>query len=301
MKSGVQYLTVIPSESGQKLMQFIDRRLQGQVPRSALLRWIRTGQVRVDKSRARPFVRIKTGQQIRIPPHTRQEKNLIQRDNKTNPFDLKIVYEDEKLLVLAKPPNLSTQPGSGVEDSVIDRVKLIYADYKWRPALVHRLDKPTSGLLILAKSYDYLQHLQKLWKKGLINKIYLAWLEGSTHWNTWEKIEDTLFLGEKNPTKVHKPKKVVARCLVKSLINKKGKSLVAINLLTGKKHQIRLQMAKRGSPVIGDTKYGKNKCGQGLLLHACHLSWEDHSFTLPPPWLDPFAVPQSFLDHILEA
>jgi 23S rRNA pseudouridine955/2504/2580 synthase len=282
----VEYIVVSQAESGQKLLQFLERYLQKQVPRSAIMRWIRTGQVRVDKARCKPFSRLKQGQSIRLPPHTREDKPQGLGGQWTNPFALRRVFEDKDVLVLAKPPNLATQPGTKVTDSVSDRLQAEYAHSDWIPALVHRLDKDTSGLLLVAKTYSSLRYLQGLWRSGGVSKIYLAWVWGCPDWPQWTRLTDQL------PKKRDKCEHMVrAEAWSWVLRTRSRMSLVAVRLVTGRTHQIRIQLARRGFPVIGDRKYGPGKSkGQGLLLHAAVLGWEKHRFELAPSWEGSYSV-----------
>ncbi len=295
----IQHIKVTRAESGQKLICFLERFVEGQVPRSAIMRWIRTGQVRVDKSRCKPFARVKEGQDIRIPPYRKDESQLISSIKDDNPFLLRKVFEDENLLVLAKPSNLSTQPGSKQTDSVYDRIKKVYSSSTWTPALVHRLDKQVSGLLLVAKTYMYLQYLQNLWLENKINKIYLAWVSGHTSWTQWTKLKDKIYQKQNSKElKRNELRQVEALAEVKTIRNDKLKSLVAVLLHTGRKHQIRIQLSRRGHPIIGDQRY--NGCGstQGLMLHACHLSWQEHSFTLMPSWSNKYVVYSSDINKV---
>ncbi|MFW6180013.1 MAG: RluA family pseudouridine synthase, partial [Desulfohalobiaceae bacterium] len=286
---GVQYLEVSPEESGQKLLAFLQRRLQQSIPRSALMRWVRTGQVRLDHSRCKPFVRLHQGQVVRIPPHRIQAQEL-RALQENNPFYLRKVFEDHRLLVLAKPPDLAVQPGSNLADSVVHRIRHMYQSSPWMPALVHRLDKQTSGLLLLAKEYAYLQHLQGLWKAGRVRKVYLAWVGQKTSWSSWNRLQDQLQTAA-DKKKDRQKQEQTAVSYVRTLCNTSRGSLLAVQLLTGRKHQIRLQLAHRGLPLLGDRRYQGTASGQGLLLHACHLSWPDYAFNLEPPWVREFSVP----------
>jgi len=270
------------------------------VPRSALMRWIRTGQVRVDKSRCKPFDTLSSGQNVRIPPCSLEPDRPIDAEPAPNPFRLGTVYEDDSLLVLAKPPGLPSQPGSGLTDSVVHRLKKAYAGRAWTPTLVHRLDIDTSGLLLVAKTYASLRHLQDLWSRDAVRKVYLAWVDGRVDWPHWTELRDRL----QQTIRRGKGRRSLSRTVeavawVKSLRPRQGGSLVAVSLETGRKHQIRLQMAQRGHPVLGDDKYGSLRCGQGLLLHACHLAWESRTFTLAPQWLGEYEVSEEELQACL--
>ena len=210
-----------------------------------------------------------------------------------NPFRLRRVHEDEELLLLAKPPGLATQPGKGVGDNVDDLVRAEYRESEWPPALVHRLDKETSGLLVLAKSYSALRTLQRLWRENRVHKLYLAWVSGEVPWSGWTTLRDEMVEDRDS-----EQKRVLAVCRVRVLRRHKGCSLVAVSLDTGRKHQIRAQMAGRGYPVMGDRKYGSAGSSQGLLLHAYRLAWRERDFTLPPPWLGRFAVSSEDLKQL---
>ncbi|WP_027369856.1 RluA family pseudouridine synthase [Desulfovermiculus halophilus] len=289
----VSHIEVSRAESGQKLLQFLARQLQGQVPRSAVMRWIRTGQVRVDGGRCKPFGRIKQGQTVRLPPYVSSEETTGLSGQSANPFALQKVDEDDEVLVLAKPPGLAAQPGTKVTDSVSSRLEVEYAHTDWIPALVHRLDMPTSGLLLVAKTYAALQHMQGLWRSGAVTKIYLAWVWGHPDWPEWEYLADDL-------VKVRDGREQTVRALAWGRTLRRGEqaSLVAVRLITGRKHQIRIQMSRRGFPVVGDRKYGPGKSGgQGLLLHAAVLGWEDRRYHLAPPWEAPYGVSQEDMDE----
>ncbi len=292
--TGVHYVSVTQAEAGQKLVQFLSRRLGGDIPRSAIMRWVRTGQVRVDSARAKPFQKVLAGQTIRIPPCRRETDPTKESGRKeANPFRLRKVHEDEELLLLAKPPGLATQPGKGVGDNVDDLIRAEYRESEWPPALVHRLDKETSGLLVLAKTYSALRSLQRLWRENRVHKMYLAWVNGDVSWSGWTELRDEIYEDRDSERR-----KVPAVSRARVLRRHRGCSLVAVSLDTGRKHQIRIQMAQRGHPVGGDRKYGSGGTSQGLLLHAYRLAWLDREFTLPPPWLGRFAVSSRDLEKL---
>jgi 23S rRNA pseudouridine955/2504/2580 synthase len=141
-------------------------------------------------------------------------------------------------------------------------------------------------LLLVAKTYTALQHLQNLWRAGKVTKVYLTWVWGLAKWPEWSHLSDQLPKGKNE--NMHQ---VQAESWVRTLRQNSRASLLAVRLITGRKHQIRIQLARRGYPVIGDRKYGPGKSGgQGLLLHAAMLGWEERFFQLSPPWGKPYAV-----------
>ena len=315
-----QALTVSRAEAGQKLLNFLQRRVEAAT--GEFHRWIRTGQVRVNGSRAKAFDRIEEGDQVRVPPfavflpagtETGNEGRKASRPQdgeekrKPAPSSLRIVYEDEDLLVIAKPAGLPVQGGTGHSDSIASRLAAERAGADFVPAPVHRLDKDTTGLLVAGKTYAAVRLLtDALAGRGgeAPRKEYLAWVEGR-----WP------FTAEDGPQELHdflaKDQKAQrmktvrgsrdeegqeARCIVTALETRRipegpqGRehSLLLVRLLTGRTHQIRVQLASRGHAIVGDPWYGKG-AGEGLMLHAFRLSLplpdgKSRILELLPPW-----------------
>jgi len=290
-----QFITVTDAESGQKLLQFLERRLTGDVPRSAIQRWIRKGQVRVDKGRKKPFDRIKAGQMVRIPPYTPgEEKPVVSGGN------LIMAYEDETLLAVAKPAGLATHGGDKIEDSVTARLAAIYPDADFMPTLAHRLDKSTSGILLAAKSYDELRKLNELFASGKIGKLYLAWVKGLWREPGEILLEDRMEKrGAPGKEKVRTGSGKTALAKVMGLIPGRRYSLVAIRLLTGRTHQIRVQLASRKHPVIGDHKYGQGNERGAMRLHCYAMKIGEKTITLGPPWTGQWDTPPDALRKAL--
>lgn len=283
-----QFVTVTAAESGQKLLQYLERRLTGDVPRSAIQRWIRKGQVRVDKGRKKPFDRIEAGQVVRIPPYTPGEESkgggLVAKP-------LTIAYEDEGLLAIAKPAGLAPHGGDKIEDSVVARLKAQYGEADFMPTLAHRLDKATSGLLLAAKDYETLRTLNEAFAEGEVAKLYLAWVRGA--WSQEEEIllEDVMEKrGAPGAEAVRTGSGKAARARVLGLVSGADYSLVAIRLLTGRTHQIRVQLASRSLPVVGDRKYGSGNERGAMRLHCHALEVAGRKLFLPPQWSGKWAV-----------
>ena len=284
MKTPVQNVPVSPEEAGQKLLQYLVRRLGGQAPQSAILRWIRTGQVRIDGGRAKPFDRLKQGAVVRIPPF---EPGGPQNEPGPAPnASLSIVFENEELLVIAKPAGLPTHPGSGWDDSVQTRLKARYADAPFSPTPAHRLDKNTSGLLLAAKTYDALRRLQDAFRDKTADKEYLAWVRGL--WNLsplnapvtlTDQLEKSGAPGKQKMQTGQGKNAVTIATPLRIEINA---SLLSLRILTGRTHQIRAQLASRNFPIVGDAKYGGGT--PPMLLHAHHIAIGGQEFTLPPDW-----------------
>ncbi len=291
-----QFVTVTPAESGQKLLQFLERRLLGDVPRSAIQRWIRKGQVRVDKGRKKPFDRIEAGQMVRIPPYTPGEENPLPPD-----AALTIPFEDEDILAIAKPAGLAVHGGDKITDSVAGRLAALYPDAEFQPTLAHRLDRNTSGLLLAAKNYTALRRLNDQFASGDVGKLYVVWVKG-----LWTEPDGTLLedqiekQGAPGSERVRTGSGKIALAQVTGLIPGQEFSLVAVRLLTGRTHQIRVQLASRRHPVVGDPKYGKGTERGPMRLHCYAMRVEKETLSLAPTWTGRWAVEKDALRRALE-
>ncbi|WP_272701459.1 pseudouridine synthase [Desulfovibrio sp. Fe33] len=275
-----QFIIVTQAESGQKLLQFLERRLTGDVPRSAIQKWIRTGQVRVDKGRKKPFDRIEAGQTVRIPPYSPGEGKTVSEAG-----SLVIAYEDDEVLAVAKPAGLAAHGGDGVEDSVTARLRAMFRDADFMPTLAHRLDRDTSGLLLAAKSYGTLRELNDLFASGGVAKVYLAWVDGRWCEPDGALLEDVMEKsGAPGKERVRTGTGKTALARVAGLSVSKDRSLLAVRLLTGRTHQIRVQLASRGYPVVGDRKYGQSKSRTSMRLHCYAMRAGERTLSLKPAW-----------------
>lgn len=274
----VFHLPVTTAEAGQPLVRFLERRL-GDIPRSALLRWIRSGQVRVDGGRRKPFDRLEAGQTVRVPPHRSGAARPAPRAG-----DLTVLFENEEMVAVAKPAGLPSHAGSGHDDSVDGRLKARAAGAPFAPALAHRLDRDTSGILLAARTHAALRRLSTAFRDGAARKTYLAWVEGQWPESGPVLLEDRLEkTGKPGRERVQAGSGKAAACEIAPLVSGPSGSLLAVRLLTGRTHQIRVQLASRGHPVIGDAKYGRPD-PSGLLLHAFRLVLPGLDLTCPPPW-----------------
>lgn len=286
--TGVSHWRVEPEEAGQKLLQFLARRLERGIPTSALQRWIRTGQVRIDGARAKPNTRLESGQQIRVPPHDVDQRHILAQSAP----ELSVVHEAADFLILDKPAGLPAHPGSGHKDSVVARLRARFAACAWLPTPAHRLDRDTSGLLVVAKSYERLRELHEMWRSGQVRKAYLTWVQGSAPWRESTRLVDVAAkrrVGDLERMVVGQGKELVSRVRTVASLEKTGQtssSLVLIAPLTGRTHQIRVQLAGRGYPLLGDNKYGGPSEPGGMLLHAWYLAWPGFEHAALPSWPD---------------
>ncbi|MCB1798310.1 MAG: RluA family pseudouridine synthase [Gammaproteobacteria bacterium] len=283
-----QSVTVDENNDGQRLDNFLITQLKG-VPRSWVYRVLRRGEVRVNSGRSKPARRLQLGDVVRIPPLRRSEgtarpptRNLIEL------IENSISYEDSLILIVNKPAGLAVHGGSGLSHGVIEILRASRADSPYLE-LAHRLDRDTSGCLMLAKKRSALRTLQELQRGGKIEKRYLALLAGRIRKGGWRADlplqKNTLHSGERVVKVDPEGKPAVTHFTV--LRRFAEATLVEAVLETGRTHQIRVHAAANGTPILGDAKYGSEAADRALrelglrrlFLHAASLrfTWpEDH-------------------------
>lgn len=271
----VTWLEVGEEGAGQRIDNFLVRHLKG-VPKSHVYRVVRSGEVRVNSGRVKPGYRLQAGDKVRVPPvRVAERKPLSPR-----PLGLPVVFEDAALVVIDKPSGVAVHGGSGVSYGVIESLRAERPQAKFLE-LAHRLDRDTSGLLMVAKKRSALVELHRMLREGEVDKRYLAVVKG--RWSGKEELRDALHKyvtaqGERRVAVREDGQAAVTR--VKSLKSKDTASLLELRLLTGRTHQIRVHLAHAGHPVLGDDKYGDFELNKALLkegvkrlfLHACSLS-----------------------------
>lgn len=285
-------------ESGQKLLQLLQRRLG--LPQGLLHRWIRTGQVRLNGGRAKPFAVVAVGDQIRLPPFARGMAERKKAGETTRPSQEAplppLVGRSGDLWAFNKPSGLPTQPGTGHEDSLAGRLAAHYAGQPYIPTPIHRLDKETSGVLLVAGSFAALSAMTTALRQHELCKEYLAWVRG--HWPFAEARRLTHWLrkeGRDGFEKVRVSDQVgdgrEAVLTVVPLERGTERSLLLVRLHTGRTHQIRAQLAHVGHAVLGDIKYGAPDAAPHLMLHALRVTMPDgEAFACLPEWEGSFAV-----------
>ncbi|WP_052507516.1 pseudouridine synthase [Desulfonatronovibrio magnus] len=273
--SQVKYYEVSEQESGQKLFSYLQRKLGRDIPRSAIMKFIRTGQVRVNKGRCKPFQRVCAADEIRVPPHSSSAKTDT---SDAGPID--IIYESHEYLVLDKPPGLPVHPGTYHNDSLVTRVHAAYSHAVFAPTPAHRLDKNTTGIILFAKSYKWLRYIQSIWNQPGFCKEYLAWVQGKWDANIAEIKAGILkdHLGARVDSRGKE-----ARSSITVVAGFEDMSLLRVRIYTGRTHQIRLHLAQKGHPIIGDTEHTDKEC-KTMYLHSFRLNWGKKSFTHLPDW-----------------
>lgn len=361
-------LVVTPAEAGMKLLRFLERRLEEAPPTGALHKWIRTGQVRINGKRCQPFSLLAQGDAVRLPPFAvaRQVGEATAVPHQTSqgtpeagkkgtgaeragqpggnhtmaqPYsvgpqllgpDLPIMAVGNDYLLLAKPAGLAVQPGSKQADSITTRLQAAFGRQAFIPAPVHRLDKPVSGLLLVATTLQGAQRYSAAFAAGnTLCKEYVTVVAGQWPYTRPQLLmhaleKRTLAHGQERMVCVdageirpwndeeseerraallhHISENQLAALVVrpaqptpctwnKTALHGTGLrevTLLYIELITGKHHQIRTQLAHMGTPIVGDRKYGGPAFSR-LLLHAFALRLpEGTRHTLAPQWPAPF-------------
>jgi 23S rRNA pseudouridine955/2504/2580 synthase len=277
----VSELEIEASDAGQRIDNFLFRHLKG-VPKGHIYRLLRQGQVRVNRRRARPDYRLATGDALRIPPirlAARGEPAPVARGLRER-LERSIVMEDDLLIVLDKPAGLAVHGGSGLSHGLIEALRQARPNAPFLE-LAHRLDKDTSGCLLVAKGRQVLRELHGLLRDGRIEKRYLALLAGRWQGGA-RRVEASLRRepeggGARRVRASETGKHAVSRFTPRSRYAEA--TLVEVEIGTGRMHQIRVHAAEIGHPVAGDPKYGdfafnRRMRAQGLkrmFLHASAL------------------------------
>jgi 23S rRNA pseudouridine955/2504/2580 synthase len=272
-------LEVDEARAGQRVDNFLLRELKG-VPRSHVYRLVRSGEVRVNSRRVDATYRLQAGDRVRVPP-VRTGTGEAQRPA-ARPVEFPVVYEDDALLVIDKPAGVAVHGGSGVSAGVIEQLRAARPEARFLE-LVHRLDRETSGLLIVAKKRSALLALHRALREGAVDKRYLTLVKGR-----WTRpVRDVALPLRRYLTAAGERRVSVnaagqaSRTRFELVRHVDGYSLLAATIETGRTHQIRVQLAHLGFPIAGDDKYGDFELNrllarQGLrrmFLHAERLSF----------------------------
>jgi 23S rRNA pseudouridine955/2504/2580 synthase len=279
----VQVLEISVEHEGQRVDNFLLSYLKG-VPKSRIYRMLRSGEVRINKGRCAANRRLLGGDLVRIPPvRTAQQKTsgfippALQRA-----LQQQILYEDEVLLIVNKPPGFAVHGGSGVDSGVIEGLRQLRAEARFLE-LVHRLDRDTSGCLLIAKKGSALRKLHELFRGDGVDKTYLALLSGQ-----WARKKQTVTAPLlKNVNKggermvIVSPAGKEAETRFRRIRLLERATLVEASPKTGRTHQIRVHAAHLGHPIVGDERYGLAEVNrefkahgvQRLFLHAEKLSF----------------------------
>lgn len=285
----VQQLQVDEESAGQRLDNFLLRHLKG-VPKTHVYRVIRSGEVRVNKGRASADTRVAAGDVVRVPPVRMADKPAVAA---APAREFPVLFEDDHLLAIAKPAGVAVHGGSGVSSGVIEQLRQARPQAKFLE-LVHRLDKETSGVLLLAKKRSALTHVQDQFRARDTGKHYQALV-----WGAWPKnlkvidqpLHKTLDAAGERHVRVVSPahedgrRSITLVRAMRAVPTSEGDcTLLDIALKTGRTHQIRVHLAHAGHPIVGDPKYGDFERNRAIargpqrfarmFLHARELAFD---------------------------
>lgn len=281
--SKVNYIQIEEERAGQRLDNFLLARFK-DIPKSHIYRIVRKGEVRVNKKRCKVTYRLVAGDIIRIPPLQQEAKPITTLKNCPKfPLEQLTLYEDKRLLIINKPAGMAVHGGSGINFGVIESVRLLREEAKeWE--LVHRLDRETSGCLMIAKKRSMLRQLHELLREGKVDKRYLALLAGNPAFQHKKVdvplLKNQLKSGERMVFIDETGKPSLTYFTVQERFH--DYVLVEVELHTGRTHQIRVHAAYIEHPIVGDDKYGDKEVNKRmralasdrLFLHAYQLSFQ---------------------------
>lgn len=294
-KDSVTRQAVTDEDAGQRIDNYLFKCLKG-VPKSHIYRILRSGEVRVNSKRVEATYRLEAGDMLRIPPVRVSEK----QERRLPAFNLPILYEDDFLIALDKPEGVAVHGGSGVSFGVIEQLRASRPQARFME-LVHRLDRDTSGVLLLAKKRSALLELHRQIREGKVQKYYFAVVSGK-----WQNRKQDVRLPlhkhvvESGERRVSVSEEGMPSRTVFSLVEQGERaSLVEADLKTGRTHQIRVHLAHLDFPIVGDEKYGDFALNKALAkagfkrmyLHAARMAFvhpEGQSMTIESPLPDAF-------------
>ncbi|MDO8417365.1 MAG: 23S rRNA pseudouridine(955/2504/2580) synthase RluC [Agitococcus sp.] len=280
-----RFLTITENEDGQRLDNYLLTKLKG-APRTLIYRIVRTGEVRVNKGRVKPEYRLQIGDIVRVPPLRLSEEAAPATPSPQLSQSLtdRILYQEHGIIAMNKPTGLAVHGGSGVAYGLIEALRAIYPTKEFLE-LVHRLDRDTSGLILVADKRSILRHLHEQLRDGKMHKVYVALLagnlKGANHKVTAPLDKTNLASGER-VVRVSRDGKA-AETHFKVIERFENCTLVEAKPLTGRTHQIRVHAQFLGHPILGDDKYcpneknkeAKDKYGLNrLFLHARDLTFK---------------------------
>ena len=311
--AAVKTLQVDEESAGQRLDNFLLRHLKG-VPKTHVYRIIRTGEVRVNKGRVNADTRVQTGDLVRLPPVRVATVDVSAPVAPGREFP--VLMEDEQMMAIDKPAGVAVHGGSGVSFGVIEQLRQARPGARMLE-LVHRLDRDTSGVLLVAKKRSALTRLQDQFRDRETGKTYMALVKGQ--WPSNKKVIDLPLQrylipngageGERRVRIAHKDDANAQRAITLVRVSRLvgDYSLLEVTIKTGRTHQIRVHLASQGYPIVGDDKYGdfelnKRLAAQGMkrmFLHAWRLQFihpqTGRSETVEAALPDEL---QNFIDHV---
>ncbi|MFS1490233.1 23S rRNA pseudouridine(955/2504/2580) synthase RluC [Vibrio splendidus] len=282
IRTQVQFVDIDEDMAGQRIDNFLRNQLKN-IPKSMIYRIVRKGEVRVNKKRIKAEYKLKAGDLVRIPPVTIEEKTdenvPSTKLNKVSELEQCIIYEDDHMLILNKPSGTAVHGGSGLKFGAIEALRALRPDARFLE-LVHRIDRDTSGILLVAKKRSALRHLQAQFREKTVQKYYFALVMGEWK-NSCKVVNAPLLKNEVNSIVRVNPNGKASETRFKVLEKFQDATLVQASPITGRTHQIRVHAQYTGHPIAWDDRYGDRrfdaytgKVGLNrLFLHAANIKF----------------------------
>lgn len=282
IRTKVQFIDIDEDMAGQRIDNFLRNQLKN-IPKSMIYRIVRKGEVRVNKKRIKAEYKLKAGDLVRIPPVTVEEKveeNVPSTKlNKVSELEHCIIYEDDHMLILNKPSGTAVHGGSGLKFGAIEALRALRPEARFLE-LVHRIDRDTSGILLVAKKRSALRHLQAQFREKTVQKYYFALVMGEWK-NSCKVVNAPLLKNEVNSIVRVNPNGKASETRFKVLEKFKDATLIQASPITGRTHQIRVHTQYTGHPIAWDDRYGDrrfdaytSKVGlDRLFLHAANIKF----------------------------
>ncbi|ORT50579.1 pseudouridine synthase [Vibrio sp. qd031] len=287
IRTKVQLIDIDDDMAGQRIDNFLRNHLKS-VPKSVVYRIVRKGEVRVNKKRIKVEYKLQPGDVVRIPPVTITEKTdqqpvISTKLNAVANLESQIIHEDDHMLILNKPSGLAVHGGSGLKFGAIEALRALRPQARFLE-LVHRIDRDTSGILLVAKKRSALRHLQAQFREKTVQKYYFALVMGT--WKRSDKqVTAPLLKNEVNSIVRVNPKGKPSDTRFKVLENFDKATLVQASPVTGRTHQIRVHCQYKGHPIAWDDRYGDPRFDaftktvgiDRLFLHAANIKFRHPS------------------------
>lgn len=307
IKTKVQFIEIDEDIAGQRIDNFLRNQLKS-LPKSVVYKIVRKGEVRVNKKRIKVEYKLKAGDLVRIPPVTLEQSSpqpeVSTKLNKVAELESNILYEDEHLLVLHKPSGTAVHGGSGLKFGAIEALRALRPQARFLE-LVHRIDRDTSGILLVAKKRSALRHLQAQFREKTVKKFYFALVMGK--WKaSCRVVKAPLKKNEVNSIVRVNPDGKPSETRFKILEAFSDATLLQASPITGRTHQIRVHTQYTGHPIAWDDRYGDRrfdaytgKVGlDRLFLHAANIKFIHPS---TEKWMEIDAPLGSKLERVLKS
>lgn len=298
----IQHLTIEPHQAGQRIDNFLTSQLKG-LPKSRLYRALRSGEVRVNKKRVSPDYRLQADDLIRVPPLrlATPKTPVLASENFAELLEKSVIFENKEIIIVNKPSGVAAHGGSGIRLGLIEAFRQLRPQAKFLE-LAHRLDRDTTGCIVLAKKPSVLKELHRLLKEGQVKKTYWALVENAWQGNAREVdaplLKNQLLSGERI-VKINKDGKP-AQTLFKPLQVFSKASLIEAMPKTGRTHQIRVHAAHLGHAILGDDKYGDSKAAKTLSVKHLLLHAQSLRFELDGQTIEVSAIPDKEFHRVLQ-